>query len=294
MKRILLVEDNDFEAKRVMALEDTYEIVRRPRGDLALSYLNRNPVDLVLLDLNMPGLHGFEVLERIRQDARTTRLPVIILTANEKISDEEKGLRLGANDFVRKPFSETTLRLRIKKELDLQDFIKQITMLQYIDGLTGAYNRKYFDLRIKEIFDWHLLNKKSFVYFFTDIDKFKNFNTDHGHAGGDECLRQYVRTITSYLRRKEDVVYRYGGEEFVVTISNTTKDKASEYIVGLHAAIRETPILLSTGKVKITCSIGAVECVPNEHTSLEGVLMKANLAVNTSKKEGRDRITWTS
>jgi len=294
LKRILLVEDNDFEAKRVMVLEDAYEVVRRPRGDLALSYLKRNHVDLILLDLNMAGMHGFDVLERIRQDSRTARLPVIILTASEKIADEEKGLKLGANDFVRKPFSETTLRLRIQKELDLKDYIRQITMLQYIDGLTGAYNRKYFDLRIKEIFEWHISKKKSFVYFFTDIDNFKDFNTVHGHAGGDECLRQYSKIITSYLRRKEDALYRYGGEEFVVTLFETTKEKASEYIEGLHKMIRETPIFLSASNAKITCSIGAVECTPDENTSLEEVLEKANVAMNTSKSKGRDRVTWAN
>ena len=295
LKRILLVEDRDFEAKRVLALKDKYDIIHRHRGDLALNYLNRNPVDLVLLDLNLLDMHGYEILKKIREDARMARLPVIILTGNDKPADEVEGLRKGANDFVRKPFSEAILRLRVQKELDMQDYIQQINMLQYVDGLTGSFNRKYFDMKIKEIFEWHKEKKQSFVYFFTDIDKFKDFNTDYGHHGGDECLRQYVQTISTYLRRKADTLYRYGGEEFVVTIVDSTKENASDYIIGLHKTIRETPITLPDGQVvNITCSMGAVECLPDESTVLDEVLKKANAAMNTSKNEGRDRITWSS
>lgn len=293
MKRILLIEDCEFEAKRLNSLRDTYELIHRPRGDLALSYLSRNKVDLILLDLNLEGMHGYEILEKVRKDSAFFDHPIIIITASDSIADEEKGLRLGANDFLRKPFSEGILRLRIKKELDVREYIDKISMLQYIDGLTKVHNRPYFDLKLSDTISSHRRGKKSFILILIDIDKFKKFNDTHGHVGGDKCLQQFVVVLQSCMKREDDAVFRYGGEEFAIILPDSTRQSAESYVQSIHSAIKNTAIYLSDGKkVFITASFGVHEVKIDDKTVPQYVIEKADTALYHSKERGRDRITW--
>ncbi len=210
---ILIVDDEPINIKALqLVLGDEHNLVFATTGEMALEMAAQDPQpDLILMDIVMPGMDGFEVCERLKKDDRTRNIPVVFLTARWETSEEAKGLELGAVDYIRKPFSPPIIKARIRNHLELKKTRDLLENLSTLDGLTNIPNRRRFD----EIFahEWNraVRNKSPLSLLFIDIDHFKNYNDCYGHLAGDDCLKAVARILQSSLGRAADFLARFGG-----------------------------------------------------------------------------------
>lgn len=238
MKHILIVDDDKTNlamAKR--GLSDIYKISAVTMGSQALKFLENNTCDLILLDINMPEMDGFEVLEIIKSNEAHKNIPIIFLTADSDAVTENRCLEAGALDFIAKPFVQSVMRSRISRILELEDMRKKLAdkleqKIQEItdiksksqqDALTGLWNRAYTENAVNEL----VADGTRGVLFMIDMDNFKAINDNYGHIEGDNTLKMFADTMRKFAK-KEDVLCRIGGDEFVMFI----KDPNSKSEVG--------------------------------------------------------------
>jgi diguanylate cyclase (GGDEF)-like protein len=221
--RILIVDDEKMNLK-VLAdlLKDEYAPVFAESGDKALQYAFGDfPPDLILLDVMMPKMGGYEVIRHLKNNDKTNNIPVIFVTALNSIEDEEQGFKLGAVDYITKPFSPPIVKMRIRNHLRIVHQYKLLDQLAYLDGLTEISNRRRFD----EVFprEWarSIRNRTPFSLLMIDVDYFKQYNDHYGHAMGDLTLQKIATALASVLWRPADLIARYGGEEFVMLLPDT-------------------------------------------------------------------------
>ncbi|OSM00209.1 diguanylate cyclase [Magnetofaba australis] len=293
--RILIVDD---ELSNVHILQhllhDAHTLLVARNGEQALELAARNPPDLILLDIVMPGMDGFEVCERLKADTRTQEIPVIFLTANSSVADEERGLSLGAIDYISKPFSPGIVRLRVSNHLQLKHQRDLLNELSNRDGLTGLANRRRFD----EFFydEWRRARRSGapLSLVLMDVDHFKNYNDNYGHGQGDNCLRKVAQALADKTPRATDLAARYGGEEFVLALAQTDANGALKMAEQCRAAIEslgEAHDYSSAGPV-VTVSVGALTCAPQEHPNItvEGMLKQVDDNLYAAKHAGRNRV----
>jgi diguanylate cyclase (GGDEF)-like protein len=221
--RILIVDDEKMNLK-VLAdlLKDEYAPVFAESGEKALQHAFGDfPPDLILLDVMMVGMGGYEVIRHLKNNDKTNNIPVIFVTALNSIEDEEQGFKLGAVDYITKPFSPPIVKMRIRNHLRIVHQYKLLDQLAYLDGLTEISNRRRFD----EVFprEWarSARNRTPFSLLMIDVDYFKQYNDHYGHAMGDLTLQKIAKTLAGVLRRPADLIARYGGEEFVMLLPET-------------------------------------------------------------------------
>lgn len=232
MKHILIVDDNKMNlllAKKV--LSDTYNVTAVLSGKEALDFLGKDTCDLVLLDINMPEMDGFEVMGEIRKIETHKTLPIIFLTADDDAETENRCLEEGALDFIAKPFVPSVMRSRIGRILELEDMrkklsdkleekIKEVTDIKsrsQQDALTGLWNRAYTEKAVNDM----LSEGVKGALFMIDMDNFKAINDNYGHIEGDETLKMFAETMRDYSK-DGDVLCRIGGDEFVMFIKDVT------------------------------------------------------------------------
>src|SRR5579859_4005198 len=182
--------------------------------------IDRQP-DLILLDVVMPGLDGFEVCRRLRAEERTQRIPIVFITGLNALEDERRGLELGAIDFISKPVQAAIVRLRVRNHLELKRYRDFLEDLSLVDGLTGIGNRRRFDEFLLREWRRSRRGRAPLALVLLDVDNFKAFNDHYGHAAGDDCLREVAATIAMLVRRPGDLCARYGGEEFAAILPHT-------------------------------------------------------------------------
>ena len=193
---------------------------RQPERRHWRSHWRRSP-DLVLLDIKMPGMDGYEVCRRLKQHATTRDIPVIFVTALGEEEDETRGLDAGAIDYITKPVSPRILRARVRAHLSAKDAQDRLAELSRIDELTGIANRRRFDEMLALEWRRNLRQRMPLSLVMCDIDYFKAFNDSHGHVAGDRCLRCVAVAVAGAMRRPTDLPARYGGEEFAALLSAT-------------------------------------------------------------------------
>src|SRR5260221_9038725 len=203
------------------ALNDEYEIFFATSGAKALEIAAASGIELVLLDVVMPELDGFEICRRLKGDERTSSIPVIFVTAREETSDEARGFDVGAVDYITKPIRPPVVRARVRMQLELKRARDLLERLALLDPLTGIANRRRFDAALEE--EWRRASRTGtwFSLALIDVDDFKAFNDAYGHARGDDCLRLVAQALSSVARRPGDLAARYGGEEFVIILPQT-------------------------------------------------------------------------
>ena len=238
MKHILIVDDDKTNlamAKR--GLSDIYKISAVTMGSQALKFLENNTCDLILLDINMPEMDGFEVLEIIKSNEAHKSIPIIFLTADNDAVTENRCLEAGALDFIAKPFVQSVMRSRISRILELEDMRKKLAdkleqKIQEItdiksksqqDALTGLWNRAYTENAVNEL----VADGSKGALFMIDMDNFKAINDNYGHIEGDNTLKMFADTMRKFAK-EDDVLCRIGGDEFVMFI----KDPGSKSVVG--------------------------------------------------------------
>lgn len=291
---ILIVDDERFNIDILsMEFSPEYEILIAKGGRQALQRLENRSVDLILLDIVMPEMNGYEIIKLIKNNERTKDIPVIFITSKNEIEDEAVGLQLGAVDYIRKPFNIPIVRARVKTQLDLKlktDLLENLVML---DGLTGIYNRRKVDEVLQNEWKRATRNGAPISIFLIDIDFFKRYNDNYGHTAGDDCLRKVARELQISLKRPEDFVGRYGGEEFLVILPNTTAEGAEQVAEELRKRIESLNIShrYSCAADCVTISVGVSTAYPDATWESPSFLLDAaDRMLYESKENGRNRI----
>lgn len=272
-------------------LKDTYEVKIAKSGTKALEILESpNDIDLILLDIEMPDMNGYDVCKRIKNNETIKNIPIIFITGRTSQEDEEYGLNLGAIDYITKPFNKAIVKLRIKNYLNLKIKNDMLEKLSMYDGLTNIRNRRFFDETFEKTFSEIKRDKKSLAVLMIDIDFFKPYNDNYGHGQGDETLRKVAKALEKTIKRASDFVARYGGEEFVILLKDINKDGVEAVANNLLNAIRELKITHEFSKIEnyVTVSIGASFYNSNSDVTKLELLLKADETLYNVKNSGRN------
>ena len=272
-------------------LKDTYEVKIAKSGTKALEILeSSNDIDLILLDIEMPDINGYDVCKRIKNNETIKNIPIIFITGRTSQEDEEYGLNLGAIDYITKPFNKAIVKLRIKNYLDLKIKNDMLEKLSMYDGLTNIRNRRFFDETFEKTFSEIKRDKKSLAVLMIDIDFFKPYNDNYGHGQGDETLRKVAKALEKTIKRASDFVARYGGEEFVILLKDINKDGVEAVANNLLNAVRELKITHEFSKIEnyVTISIGASFYNSNSDITKLELLLKADETLYSVKNSGRN------
>jgi len=271
-QRLLIVDDQPANV-RVMAeaLRDRYELFFATSGTRALEIAAGGGIELVLLDVVMPDLDGFEVCRRLKSDERTSRIPVIFVTALEEVDDEARGFDVGGVDYIAKPIRPPVVRARVQTHLELKSARDLLESLASVDPLTAIANRRRFDFTLDA--EWRRCARSAapFSLVIVDVDHFKNFNDTYGHARGDECLRMVAQTLRSVARRPGDIAARA---------------VLRHLLDGIRALA--VPHGASSCAEVVTISAGAVTLIPSESTQPATALESADRLLYESKENGRN------
>ena len=291
---ILLVDDSPIDiAALSQILQDEYTLLTAKDGLSCLEIARMANPDLILLDVLMPGMSGFEVIQELKKNPVTAETPVIFITGLNKPQDEEKGFLLGAVDYISKPFTPAVVRLRVRNQIQIINQIRHIFHLSTTDELTGIGNRRYFYEQLEQEWQRALRDERPISFIIMDIDKFKHYNDQYGHMQGDYVLKVVADTVKNSLTRATDKCARWGGEEFVAILPGTDLNGAREVAERIRIGIEKLVLQLSTGKTtSVTISLGIHCVVPSrgEETSLNKLISDADAALYYSKSVGGNRV----
>jgi diguanylate cyclase (GGDEF)-like protein len=290
---ILIADDSQTVIDMMCAvLGEDYEVIVAKGGLAAVETAIERQPDLILLDVVMPDIDGFEVCRRLRAEERTQRIPIVFITGLNAVEDERRGLELGAIDFITKPIQAPIVRLRVRNHLELKRYRDFLEDLSLVDGLTGIGNRRRFDEFLTREWRRSRRARTPLALILIDVDYFKPFNDFYGHAAGDDCLREVAATIAMLVRRPGDLCARYGGEEFVAILPYT--DLAGARILGerIRDAVMalEIPHAGSTVAPHVTISLGVAATDPAVAQEAEALLREADRRLYEAKTAGRNRV----
>jgi diguanylate cyclase (GGDEF)-like protein len=264
-KKVLIVDD---ERELVKLLESFlvshgYETLTASTGEEALETVARTRVDVILLDIMMPRVDGLQVKARLNENSATADIPVIFLSAKAAISDKVKGLGLGADDYITKPFNMEELLARIKAALKRKGHYEDISMT---DGITGLHNVVFFKKQLSLFFGMCKRYDKVFSIVMIDIDNFKLLNDKYGHAAGDFILKNFASIARATLR-KVDMITRYGGDEFAIIMPTVNEKEAGVAIERLKNNIKNSKLSFKGAREKLAFSISAgIACYDEKFT----------------------------
>ncbi|WP_321493356.1 diguanylate cyclase domain-containing protein [uncultured Desulfobacter sp.] len=291
---ILIVDDTPTNIQVLaQALMKKYEVKVAINGPAALKIVmgNEKP-DLILLDIMMPDMDGYEVCRRIKQDAGTRNIPIFFITARDEVSDQKKGFDLGAADYIVKPFELALVMARINVHLRLKRKTERLEKLASVDGLTDIPNRRTLESTLARECRRSMRNSKPLSVLMIDVDHFKAYNDNYGHGAGDECLCALAKVLEASLRRPTDFAGRYGGEEFAIILPDCDTDGAMKVAEKIRTRIASLaiPHAFSGTAAHVTVSIGGKSMLFNAETSGDELLQKADQALYLAKEQGRDRV----
>ncbi|MGE4517462.1 MAG: diguanylate cyclase [Arcobacteraceae bacterium] len=272
-------------------LKDEYSIKVAKNGQKALDIVHSSDeVDIILLDIMMPDIDGYEVCRELKSNPKTKNIPIIFVTAKDNDADEEYGLNLGAIDYITKPFNKAIVKLRIKNHLELKlksDLLEELSMY---DGLTHIPNRRFFDEVFQSTYKEVKRENKSLAVMMIDIDFFKLYNDNYGHGKGDETLKKVAQALQMTLKRPTDLVARYGGEEFVVLLKDIGEENVKKVALNLLQAVQELQISHEYSKVEqiITISIGVAYKTASSLINKVELLICADEALYDVKRTSRN------
>ncbi|MGN7612635.1 diguanylate cyclase [Magnetococcales bacterium HHB-1] len=292
--RILLVDDLPSNIQVLhKALGKEHQVFFATNGKTALKMSLEKQPDLILLDVDMPGMDGFEVCRRLKEDTQTKHIPVIFVTAMDQEEDEIKGLQLGATDFIPKPIRPAVVALRVQNHLQLKRYRERLEAMSFLDGLTNIPNRRWFDNALNDEWRRSMRHQGSLSVILMDVDHFKKFNDHYGHQEGDYCLKKVAKVLQKSIQRPTDLVARYGGEEFVALLPDTDyqgliqiAEKFREVVEQLAIPHQENT---RTAEV-VTISVGGASMIPLQDDAMDHLLKEADRCLYQAKKQGRNRI----
>lgn len=297
MGRVLIVDDNEDNLLLFQEyLEDHgFETQLAKSGQQALDYLAEDTdVDVVVLDIQMPDMDGFEVCRRVKSDEATRDIPVIFVTAKfQDVDHVATGLYLGANDYLYKPVAEKELVARVNVMVRLKAAEDEVRRISVTDELTGLYNRRFLRKRLDEEMSRAVRSQSQLTVVMLDIDHFKDVNDTYKHAGGDEVLRTLAGVLESGLRQG-DVVGRWGGEEFMAILPNSGEKGALITAERLRSEIAQMDLKAVSPDLSVTASFGIVvmDGASDDAAELESstLIGRADAAMYAAKDAGRNTV----
>ena len=291
--RILIIDDIPANIKSLNGiLVGDYDIAFATEWKKGLEIAGRTNPDLILLDIMMPEMDGFEICRRLKAEPATRDIPVIFITALDGEADEEKGLAIGAADYITKPFHPAIVTLRVRNHIKFKLQRDRLEALTLTDSLTEIANRRLFDQHLDQEWQRCLRAKDPLSAIMMDIDHFKAFNDNYGHAAGDDCLRRVAQALVQVPSRPGDVVARVGGEEFACLLSGTDAEGAVVVARQLCAAVTGLAIPHGYSEVSDCVSISAgIACVePAPDDTPVSLVKRADEMLYEAKEAGRNRI----
>lgn len=294
-KYSILVVDDDKSSIDILnkILKPTYTVLVAKSGAMALRRAKEDKPDLILLDIVMPDMSGFGVIEELKQAPETREIPVICITGLSNAKDEEKGFFLGAVDYITKPFNNAIVKARVRNQIDILRHMRTIERLGLIDPLTALPNRRCFDSQVSVEWSRAIREKTPISMLAIDVDFFKPYNDTYGHPQGDAMLVRLAEVFSSALHRSTDLAARVGGEEFVVLLPNTDLAGAKTIAEKLRERVesQKIPMPGSEADASVTISIGVSCDHPTKDSSMERFMSKADKALYAAKAAGRNRVS---
>ncbi|HBX68232.1 MAG TPA: diguanylate cyclase response regulator [Chloroflexi bacterium] len=312
---LLVIDDHlrDFELILDILRQQDYQVQASTTGWNALQKIDAEPPDLILCDIEMPGMNGYEVCKQLKNNPRTQDIPVIFISVSDQLLDKVQAFSVGGADYITKPFQIEELLARIRTHLALRELNKELAeknqelkheiakrqeyeqaleRMARTDFLTKAINRRhFFELANREIERAQRTNLP-IALIMLDIDHFKKINDTHGHLTGDKILHNLAQLCQSKIR-ETDIFARYGGEEFVVLMPDTNGEFAQKTAERLRQVVFQSFMATGRANVLITISLGVACWDGNTELSLDQLIDKADQALYHAKKAGRNRVsTW--
>jgi two-component system, cell cycle response regulator len=299
---VLVVDDDDASRKLVMRWLTSAKLtcVEQPSGQAALEWLAADPdrVDAVVLDVNMPGLDGFEVVSRLKADPATAPIQVLMVTAHAtREADVTQGMEAGAVDYLAKPFSGPVLVAKVRAacerrraERGLRAKLQSAEEHATTDALTGLLNRRAFDDALARASASAVRTTEPLALAMLDLDHFKQINDTFGHPGGDQLLAHFADAVRRVVRGG-DLAFRYGGEEFAVILPRCGADDAARVVSRIQRDLRERPVSLAgRSPVVARFSAGIASAQASNRYRVDELVARADAALYRAKSGGRDRI----
>jgi diguanylate cyclase (GGDEF)-like protein len=319
--KILVVDDqpDSLELLSTILTINKYEVELSDDGNLALQAVQARPPDLILLDVNMSQMDGFEVCQKLRANSQTADIPIIFISGYSESNQKIQAFKHGGNDYITKPFQigeviarvENQLQIshlkaelkaknaRLEQELALRQSIEekllnlnnQLSKLAALDGLTQIANRRTFDEFLIREWQRGQREKQPLSLILGDIDYFKLYNDRFGHQSGDICLKKVAQTILNTVMRPADLVARYGGEEFAVILPQTPARNALHVAQTIQLEIKKLAISHPESKVSdyVSLSLGVSCVIPQPRYTKNQLLTTADKALYQAKRQGRNR-----
>lgn len=294
--KILVVDDERVNLNVLSdLLRQDYKVVLAKNGNQALDRINSDTPDLVLLDVIMPEIDGYEVLRRIKENENTKNIPVIFITALDSKRGEARGLEMGAVDYIRKPFHPPIVKARIKNHLTISRQRKLLEGLANLDGLTEMPNRRSFELTLDKEWRRCLRNGKVMSLAIMDVDCFKQYNDNYGHTAGDEILKKVARVLMDEARRPADLAARFGGEEFILLLPETDASGGRLIAEKIRVMISDLAITHEFSSVSrvLTVCLGGVTMLPTTAGVAQDLVVAADSMLYEAKHRGRNQVFWT-
>lgn len=294
-ERILIIDDSPVQAERLRSiLQDDYTVTLANTAESGLKYAKEGNFDLVLLDVVMPEMDGFVLLKKLQEEIITQHTPVILITSLSDAENEERGLTLGAVDYITKPYHPPIVRARVNTHIKLSRYRRQVEQSAMIDPMTGVSNRRGYENCYYRKWQDAVRLKAPISLCMMDIDKFKVYNDTFGHPAGDRVIRAVAGVAADYLRRSTDFFARYGGEEFVAIIQGNDAETAFTQLRRLREAVENLHIPHNPEVSQwVTVSIGGVTIRPKMSDSYNTYLEIADTMLYDAKRYGRNQVVWS-
>ena len=298
MARILVIDDSKLilhVAKTILGKQG-HQVLLAEDGKMGLQTAATEHPDLILLDLILPEMDGYQVCRQIKKETATSDIPVIMLTSKSEPADKVRGLEMGASDYVTKPFDEGELMARVNIHLQIRELHerlkeknRQLKEMANRDGLTGLYNHRYFQETISKDFQRAVRYHESLSCVMFDIDHFKKFNDTYGHQTGDMVLKT-LGGLVGELIRDSDLSARYGGEEFILLMYHTASQEAFMIAERLRKAVEQHKFRADNLVLTVTISVGVASFPHPEIADAKTLIECADKALYRAKEEGRNRV----
>jgi diguanylate cyclase (GGDEF)-like protein len=294
LQRVLIVDDEPANVHSLaQALGGAYDLRFATDASRALELASSVAFDLVLLDVVMPGMDGFDVLRRLKADDATRNVPVIFVTSMGEIADEELGFSLGAVDYITKPVSAPLVRARVRTHIELKRQHDLLMHRALVDELTGIANRRRFDEALEQRWRHGVRDGTPLLLMLVDVDLFKQYNDHYGHGAGDDCLKRIAGVLQSAFAESGELAARIGGEEFALLLpGGDVPARASRLLQG----VRDLQLAHACSSVSawVSVSAGAIETLPKADASGRALLEAADQLLYRAKHAGRARCVYTT
>lgn len=297
-QRLLIVDDQVVNVEMLKGLlEVNYQILTATSGEACLEMIQSGPLpDIILLDIVMPGIDGYQLCRRLKSTDATRHIPIIFITSKDTELDEVKGFEAGAVDYISKPFNPTVVRARVHTHAALKHYRDQLEFSTFTDLLTGLPNRRRFEVAYETAWQLAKRDRTPISLLMMDVDHFKDYNDAYGHLAGDSCLEQIGGALRHVIKRKSDTLCRYGGEEFICILPNTDTAAAEVLAHQLRDAVEALaiPHEYSSASHCVTISVGLATLHPAPEDTPKLLIDSADQALYVSKSNGRNRVSTFS